>query len=320
MSEQMHELVHYATLAANGHNTQPWRFAIREHAIEIHPDYTRRLPVVDPTDRALWISLGCTLENLTVAARAVGYSPEALYPDRQDFIRINLTADVPRQSALFEAIPRRQCTRSDYDGQPVDAGDLDQVQNLPLEPGVGLRFVTHPAEMETVVDYVRQGNLTQYADKAFVNELIAWLRFTKKEALTSRDGLYSACSGNPRAPRWLGRMVVARTNPQKQADSDVRKLRSSAGAVVVTSDADDQTTWVRAGQVYERLALKMTLLNIKSAFLNQPIEVATLRSQFQRAMELGGKLPQLLVRFGYAAPMPRSLRRPVEQVLIQESI
>ena len=34
MSEQMHELVRYVTLAANGHNTQPWRFAIRQNAVE----------------------------------------------------------------------------------------------------------------------------------------------------------------------------------------------------------------------------------------------------------------------------------------------
>ena len=72
MSVQMRELVRYATLAANGHNTQPWRFAITENAIEIHPDYTHRLPVVDPNDRELWISLGCALENLIIAARALG--------------------------------------------------------------------------------------------------------------------------------------------------------------------------------------------------------------------------------------------------------
>lgn len=53
---QLQTLVHYATLAANGHNTQPWKFAIKENAIEIHPDYSRRLPVVDPQDRELWIS------------------------------------------------------------------------------------------------------------------------------------------------------------------------------------------------------------------------------------------------------------------------
>jgi len=74
---------------------------------------------------------------------------------------------------------------------------------------------------------------------------------------------------------------------------------------------------VRTGQVYERLALTLPALNIKSAFLNQPIEVADVRGQFQSAMGLGASLPQLLLRYGYADAMPRSLRRLVEQVLLQ---
>lgn len=54
----------------------------------------------------------------------------------------------------------------------------------------------------------------------------------------------------------------------------------------------------------------MTALDIKSAFLNQPIEVAVLRGQLQGAIELDANLPRLLVRFGYADAMPRWLRRP----------
>ncbi|MCX8061684.1 MAG: hypothetical protein N3D16_03790 [Anaerolineales bacterium] len=42
----MYNLVRSAILAANGHNTQPWRFAIRENAIEIHPDFSRQLPAL----------------------------------------------------------------------------------------------------------------------------------------------------------------------------------------------------------------------------------------------------------------------------------
>lgn len=290
--------------------------ANKENAIEIHPDYTRHLPVVDPNDRELWISLGCALENLLVATRVVGYVPEVTYPDTTDFIHIRLTVDTPQSSPLFEAIPLRQSTRTEYDGQLVKTDDLDQVQALPLEPGVSLRFVTNPTDLETTLEYVNQGNLSQYADKGFIDELIYWLRFNKKEALASLDGLYSRCSGNPEVPSWLGKMFVAGAKPQQQADADARKLRSSPGAVVVASESDDKTAWVRAGQVYERMALKMTSLNIKSALLNQPIEVRELRSQFQSAMGLGLSLPQLLVRFGYAEAMPRSLRRPVEQVII----
>ncbi|NTU62855.1 MAG: Tat pathway signal protein, partial [Chloroflexi bacterium] len=313
---RLRELVRHATLAANGHNTQPWKFAITEDAIEIHPDQARRLAVVDPNDRELWISIGCALENLLVAARATGYAAEVSYPDATDFIRVRLTADAPQRSPLFDAIPVRQNTRSEYDGQIVPAGDLDQVQAVPLEPGVALRFVTNPVDKATVQEYVNQGNLNQYADEAFVNELIAWLRFNKREAVTTLDGLYTRCSGNPEVPRWLGQMFVSGTTPQQQAETDAKKLRSSPGSVVVASEADDKTAWVRTGQVYERMALQMTALNIKSAFLNQSIEVANLRGQFQSAMGLGAALPQLLLRYGYADAMPRSLRRPIEQVLL----
>lgn len=316
---RMRELVRAATLAANGHNTQPWRFAISADAITILPDATRRLPVVDPHDRELWISLGCALENLLVAARAMGYAPEVTYPEATEAITVRLRPGVAQAGPLFTAIPLRQNTRALYDGQPIPVADLAQVQRLPLEPGVILQVRTGAAERELVLEYVTGGNLRQYADQAFVAELIAWLRFTKREALATLDGLYTRCAGNAEVPRWLGQRVVAGTQPQQQADADAAKLRSAPAVAVIASATDDKVEWVRTGQVYERLALTTTTLNIKSALLNQPVEVAALRGQFQQACDLGPALPQLVLRLGYAGTMPRSPRRPVEQVLADPS-
>lgn len=316
-SSPMGELIRYATLAANGHNTQPWRFALTADSIEIRPDLARHLPVVDPQDRELWISLGCALENLLIAARASGYAADVTYPDAADAIRVGLAAAVPQGSPLFDAIPRRQNTRSAYDGQPVKAADLDRVLATPLEPGVTLRPVTAAGDMAQVQEYVRQGNLAQYGDRAFLDELIGWLRFNQRAALATRDGLFTRCSGNPEVPAWLGRIFVSGGKPEQQADADAAKLSSSAGALVIASTREGKSAWVRAGQVYERLALQMTSLGIKSAFVNQPIEVAALRGQFGSALGLAAAQPQLLLRFGYAPDMPRSLRRPVAQVLVQ---
>jgi hypothetical protein len=314
MSQQMLDLVRHATLAANGHNTQPWKFVIRENVIEIHADYSRRLPVVDPNDRALWISLGCALENLLIAARASGYKAVATYPGTSNLIRVQLALDTTQPSPLFDAIPLRQTTRSEYDGRPVRAIDLEKLQGIPLEPGISLHFFTSREEKETILEYVKLGNLHQYADKLFVEELITWVRFNRKEALSTLDGLYARCSGNPEIPHWLGKKFVSGTSPKQQADSDSRKLRSSAGLIVIASETDGKDAWVRTGQVYERMALTMTTLNIKSGFLNQPIEVAEIRTTFRSAIGLDAYLPQLLVRYGYADAMPRSLRRTVEQV------
>lgn len=315
--EEIYAIIRYATLAANSHNTQPWKFAIHADQIEIHPDLTRTLPVVDHQNRSLWISLGCALENLVLAARAYGYETEISYPQNDTpYIRVRLLIDSPLRSPAFEAIPFRQNTRSEYNGKKVDSNTLQQLTSITVEPGIGLRLVVTPEEMETVSEYVTAGTLAQYSQRAFLNELISWLRFNEKEALSTRDGLYSKCSGNPSVPRWLGSWFVSRSRPVQQAESDVRKLRSSAGVVVITAAAEDVASWVRVGRVYQRLALTMTSLGIKSALLNQPIEVPEIRDQFQSALSLAEMRPQLLVRFGYADPMPKSLRRPVEQVLI----
>src|SRR6266478_3628738 len=76
------ELVRYATLAANSHNTQPWQFHLSDRSILVLPDPGRRLPAVDPDDHHLFASLGCAVENIVQAARAFGlrgvpsYDPE----------------------------------------------------------------------------------------------------------------------------------------------------------------------------------------------------------------------------------------------------
>lgn len=316
---RMRELVRYASLAANGHNAQAWRFAIGEDGIDIHPDSLRRLPVVDPADRELWISLGCALENLTIAARAVGLCPEVTYPGRDDVIRVRLTSDAPEAGPLLDAVPLRRNNRSAYDGRSVAATALRALEAMPLEPGVVLRFVTRPADRETVIEYVRQGTLSQYADAAFIDELTQWLRFTRKEALASRDGVFTRLSGNPELPRWIGRMFVAGADPRRQADRDARQLRSSPHGLVIASVADDRNAWVRTGQVYERMALLMTSLGIDSALHNQPLEVAPIRSEFQGTMQLGTSLPQLVMRFGHGPPSPRSLRRNVDDILLTRS-
>ena len=66
------DLVRYATLAASGHNTQPWKFEVRAETIHILPDPGRRTPVVDPDDHHLFVSLGSAAENLSLAAAARG--------------------------------------------------------------------------------------------------------------------------------------------------------------------------------------------------------------------------------------------------------
>ncbi|RST83096.1 Tat pathway signal protein [Aquibium carbonis] len=308
----------YATLAANGHNTQPWRFSLSARRVDIRPDLSRRTPVVDPDDHHLWASLGCAAENFLIAARAQSLHGDVRFDPADDG---GLVLDLERGPAgtddLFEAVPRRQCTRSDHDGRPVSAADLEALEDAARIDGVRIVYILDRPRIETAVEHVVAGNTAQMQDEAFVAELRQWLRFNDGQALDTRDGLYAGASGNPTLPGWLANLVfplVFRTGSEN--DKYARQIRSSSGMAVFVSAQDDRAHWVKAGRAYQRFALKATALGIANAFVNQPVEVPALRAEFARWLDLeGGERPDLVVRFGYAPPLPMSLRRPVDEVV-----
>jgi hypothetical protein len=101
----------------------------------------------------------------------------------------------------------------------------------------------------------------------------------------------------------------------RQNQKDARHIRSSAAVAVFVSNVDDRRHWVEAGRRYQRLALQAAALDLRTAFINQPVEVAALRPQFAAYLGIGHGRPDLIVRVGRGPEMPRSLRRPLEDVL-----
>ena len=311
------ELVRYATLAPSSHNTQCWKFAIEDKAITILPDLSRRTPAVDPDDHHLFVSLGCATENLIQAARAHGLAGEARFDAAIDAVRVILAPTPAQVSPLFKAISARQCTRGDYDGKPLSKEELGLLERAGISDRVRVMLLTERGAMEQVLDHVVEGNTAQMADPAFINELKAWIRFNGADAVRTGDGLFSVASGNPSIPTWIGDLAFGLFFTLKsENDKYARQIRSSAGIAVFVGKAADKADCVQVGRCYEHFALQATALDIRNAFLNQPVEVGSVRSQFAAAMGLGSQRPDLVVRFGRGPALPPSLRRPVQAVLV----
>ncbi len=327
------ELVRYASLAASSHNTQCWKFAVPQgrgsaneaQRISILPDWSRRCPAVDPDNHHLFVSLGCATENLIQAAQAFGQHGEVSFDAAigsaklqgiGDIVKVTLEPSKVVTSSLFDAIPKRQCTRTEYDGRKVSYDDLKSLELAGSGNGIHLLMLTETAKVEKVLEYVVRGNTMQMNDRPFVEELEAWIRFGYDEVVSKGDGLFSGATGNPVVPRWLGmRLFNLFFTAKNENDKYAKQIRSSAGIAVFVSEQNDKEHWVETGRCYERFALQATALGIKNAFLNQPVEVAVLRPQFAAALGIGDRRPDLVVRFGYGSETPRSLRRPLDQVI-----
>ena len=312
------EFVRLSTLAANGHNTQPWKFHLEENVIRILPDFSRRTLVVDPDDHHLFVSLGCAAENLSIAAASSGRQPDVSFQHKNgEHVEINLGFGKPSNDLLYRAIPFRQSTRATFDGQPISRTDLELLKKAAQQEGVSVQFFEDKSDLEAILEFVIEGNSIQMDDPAFIKELRDWIRFSSDNAITSGDGLFSACSGNPVVPEWIGkRLFQAFFTKETENDKYREHIQSSAGIAVFIGDKSDPEHWINVGRSFERFALQATALGIRNSHLNQPIEVPAIRSEFASWLEMPNARPDLVIRFGRAPALPMSLRRPIETVLV----
>jgi hypothetical protein len=317
---QMRELVRYATLAPNAHNSQPWSFGIGESTIRIFPDYSRRCPVADPGDRDLWLSLGCALEHLCLAALRVGYAPAVDYfPDdeAEPCLRVRFRRTEPDGgSPMFTAIAKRQMNRRPYDGRPIPARDLAALEQAVSEEGVGVRILTDPVEFERVIDLVTAGFEWRRKNKDFLKELRSWIRFSAAATVEKRDGLTMRAAGKPFVPDRLGPLVVrVRAMLGLDAKEVAAGIRSSSAILFLYTDENDRITWVRAGRCLARIKLTATDRDIRCSHLDNNWQWEVMKSATQQELGLGSGHPQVALRLGYAETLPHAPRRPLEAVL-----
>jgi hypothetical protein len=171
-----------------------------------------------------------------------------------------------------------------------------------------------------LVDLVCAGDRIQLSDPAFRRELLSWLRFNNPAALRTGDGLSGKAAGQLPLPDWLAKRVIRFVlTGDKQAATDAENMRSSPVIAVIVARGASPADWVEVGRAYERLALQAATMDIRTAFINQPIEVGELLPQLNSLIGLAGETASLMLRIGYGPRAPFSLRRPVDDVILREA-
>jgi hypothetical protein len=168
--------------AASMHNTQPWRFQVRDagRTIELRADPARQLPYSDPSGRAAHIACGAALFNLRLAAAVAGQGTDVrLLPD-------------PREP-LHAAIDRRHTNRQPFSSRPVPPGLLAGLaQAASLEHAI-LHILDHD-EAVRVLNLAADAERAQLADPGYRAELARWVGGQR-----DRDGIPDSALG-PRSP------------------------------------------------------------------------------------------------------------------------
>ena len=321
MEEAIAFCIRYAVLAPSGHNTQPWWFAIDGNRVTVGLDPSRGLAVLDPDDREATISVGAAVFLLRVALSHFGFSSTLTYwPDPRDpeaCVRMDVL-DVgspdPDLEPYFGAITHRHTSRMRFLSQPVPKPLLDQMASDARAERAELSTLTDYPSRRALAELVGVADLQQMDDRRFRRELASWLR----PVHTRRgDGIRGYGSRLAEIMSVAAPLVVRTFDVgEGRAARDVEVATGSPVIAVLATRGDDRTSWLQAGQALARMSLRATGANVLVGFLDQPVEVAELRSKVA-ALAGTDAQPQLVLRLGYGAPAPPQPRRPLSEALVR---
>jgi len=319
-TEQLQFLLSYAVLAPSEYNTQPWLFKVTNQTIELHADRSRRLPRLDPGDRELTISCGAAFLNLRLALRHFGYADEVdfhFHQDAPDFlaqVSLGRRRRATREDhALFSAILRRRTNRQVFEDRAVPLALLSTLKELTGRDGVWFQVVQGEAARQAVADLIATGDRVQWADKQFRQELAQWVR---PSGLESHDGLPGYAHAKGTFASSISPFVVRTFNMGNgEAARDHQLAAGSPVLAVLGTFGDRRSDWFSAGQAVEKVVLRARAEEIWASFVNQPIEVPSLRTALREILDRGD-FPQIVLRMGYGPEVAPTPRRSVSEVLL----
>lgn len=334
-------LVRAAILAANAHDTQPWLFCVFPDRIDIMADERRNLGMMDPFRREMHLSLGCAIENMTIAARAGGYDTR-VYPlpgSLTDKVRgprlaarIELRRGPREVSPLAMAIAKRHTNRAAYDGdRPLGEAFTRLRQVATGDNRVQVVWFTDTKVKAEFVAATVAATEAIVADPEMIADSDAWFRASDMDIEAHRDGPTLYAAGLSPFTLFLARLMPsvspARAHQTWIDNTREIQLASAAGfGAIAVRDLYDREQALAAGRLWQRLHLTAVTLGLAMQPLNQLPERIDRERRLGKAPVTMGVLASLLrepdrratftFRFGWPLrSAPASPRRDLSAVL-----
>jgi nitroreductase len=301
-------LLNYAVLAPSIYNSQPWEFNVSEDEIRLYADEKRWLQVADADKREYYLSLGCAIENLVIAAEHFGYTCHTIYfPGEKDLVAVIKLA--PRMlpapdPGLFGAILSRRTNEGPYIDRIVSDEVLEKLPIQLTNQSIQIHFISDSEIKKGFRDIVVRTDQIQYADANYKSERGHWLG----QGVMGPTGMQAL----------IDKMfVVFLDAAPEEIRKDIELVNSTPVLGFVTTIENDSESTVLAGQAFERLWLASTALGLSIHPMSQALEVPETKAELSKLLKpLSGNVQQVFL-LGYAKKeKERNVHRPLEEVRI----
>ena len=317
ISPKVKFLLDQARLAPSSHNSQPWSFKIGEDHLDIYADLKRKLKEGDKEGRMLFVSLGCLITNLKLAADHLGliYDFDYLPGQLNLAARMNLGGEKERSGKYFEAISEKRSTRNRYKDTPLAHSDLEGLKNLNQDKGLKIDFITDQNLKLRIAEISSRAMKEIMSKREFRRELASWLR---NNLTLKRDGMPGNGHGMSLIVSFIAPFILQRINVSEvEAKKEKMRIMNFPAVGIISSTQNNQIGWLKTGELLQLILLAAHSMGIDSAIRVASIENPEARQKLRIALNLADSSPQMLFGLGYGErSAPRSPRRKLEDMIM----
>lgn len=336
------EIVGDARLYPSPHNSQPVKLRPSgPRTAELFYDLDLGLPAESFGIPFAHVCAGVFLETLRVVALAAGFAiEETLDHAEMDFAgedRLHRFARVallpveldPEQKLdaeiALERIRTRRTSRRPYRRASVPAAAIAAAERICADAGYEFRHTGDRALVRRIV-HVNQATLfDDLENDAVYDEIMTWLRFSKREAAERADGLSAEAMLLPgrilrfaMAHRGMWRAPVLGAAIRRFYLNTMRGVHELGW---IEGPFDGPRDYIEAGRTFMRVWLELhrrgVVLHPFGTVITNPRSHA-LFAEAVGAREGEGRMAWMLFRLGYSAYPPLAHRRPAEAMMLHD--
>jgi hypothetical protein len=278
----------------------------------IGTDMTRWLPVVDPENREMLLSIGAFLENLMVAANVNGYEVEVEVVAKtlkdKDIVDIKLHKGNYFKNFDIKKIELRRTVRNNFLKDDLSSEDVR------LFTGKDSEDFIYYARQSKEGNYLAEGTLMANQSQTYRNsaqeELAKWIRWSNDEIRHYGNGLTAETMEIDGMARWYVKNFYSSQSVLGVGfrEATIKRIQeqviAGSGWLLITSRDSSIPELIDAGRRLQQIWLEVREKNIAIHPMNQMLEEVEIRHEMGSVLDITKPI-QILLRVGYLNHYPQ---------------
>jgi hypothetical protein len=295
--------------APSSHNTQPWKVIIQDNGdLKIGYDASRKLPVGDPDMQELFISLGCFVESVDLAAASLGFNVSTNFVGNnpEEIVKLQISRTKQQEHSWIDLILSRRSDRRLFEKRQLPQEVVKELDSLE-QGNAFIKIFSDTSDIDYLSKQTFEATLKAMSNAEFRKELSGWVRnnWTKQP-----DGMPGYAQGIPGPISLFAKFIVEKNKAvaKDQAKKDSRRIKQSSSIGLICAIDQSPNSLVDAGRLYQRACLTALKHDVKTSGISAAVIDVVTSKNICKKFDIRER-PVALIRFGYRGGIVRKSPR-----------